>query len=368
MRKSKPESNIDPTDRAAALHEEAMTLRERGDAKRAKAPCVRALALFEKHEGPDHPDVANVRIELGAILEALGDYDGARRELERANAILAKWPLRGEHALTLARMRVHALGQLGALAVTCGDYRAAEKAHKRALTLAKKKLPEEEAATSMNGLAIVYKYTAKFDEALKLYRGALAILERITKDPDADPAIATVQHNLGGLEHSRGRFSRGEPHARRSVEIRERAAGKDHPAVAADVAALAAILDGQGKHEEAERLYKRAIAIFEKKLGKEHFEVAFNIAQLAVLYQSSDRYAEADRHYAKAIPLLEKSLGKHHPTVALTLSNLASLRVEQGAKAKAKPLYRRALSIYEKTLGKKHPDTRDCAKALAALR
>src|SRR5688572_25573690 len=94
--KSKPKPKIDPTDRAAALHEEAVTLREGGDAKRAKEPCVRALELFEKHEGPDHPDVANVRIELGTILEELGDYDGASEELERANAILAKWPLEGE--------------------------------------------------------------------------------------------------------------------------------------------------------------------------------------------------------------------------------------------------------------------------------
>src|SRR5688572_27326273 len=153
--RSKSKTNtakIDPTDHAAALHEEAMTLRERGDVRRAKALALRALALFEKHEGPDHPDVANVRAELGSILEALGDYDGATKELERANAILAKWPLRGEHALTLTRMRVNALGQLGSLAVARGDYRAAEKAHKSALDLAVKKLPEEETAASMNGL------------------------------------------------------------------------------------------------------------------------------------------------------------------------------------------------------------------------
>src|SRR5436190_4753358 len=109
---------IDPTDRAAELHEKAVITRENGDAKKAKALCLRALALFQKHEGPNHPDVANVRIELGTIFEELGDYARAATELEKANAILAKWPLKGEHALTLARMRVHALGQLGSLSVT----------------------------------------------------------------------------------------------------------------------------------------------------------------------------------------------------------------------------------------------------------
>ncbi|MEO6195895.1 MAG: tetratricopeptide repeat protein [Thermoanaerobaculia bacterium] len=39
---------------------------------------------------------------------------------------------------------------------------------------------------------------------------------------------------------ARGRATQGEPWARRSVEIRERALGSDHPAVAADKAALGA--------------------------------------------------------------------------------------------------------------------------------
>ncbi len=238
----KRKTKVDPTDHAAALHERAQALRDGGEARRAKVLCSRALALFEKHEGPNHPDVANVRIELGAIFEELGDYDRARAELTKANAILAKWPLKGEHALTLARMRVHALGQLGSLEVACGNYRAAEEAHKSALDLALKKLAKEETTSAMNGLAIVYKYTAKFDAAEKLYRQALGLLEKISPMPEADSAIATIFHNLGGLEHSRGRFAKGEPHARRSVELRERALGKNHPAVAADVAALAAIL------------------------------------------------------------------------------------------------------------------------------
>ncbi len=78
----------------------------------------------------------------------------------------------------------------------------------------------------------------------------------------AHPEIATVYHNLGGLEHAAGNFARGEPFARRSVELREGAFGPDHPEVAADIAALAAILDGQQKYAEGEHLYRRGLAIF----------------------------------------------------------------------------------------------------------
>ena len=78
----------------------------------------------------------------------------------------------------------------------------------------------------------------------------------------AHPELATLYHNLGGLEHARGRYARGEPFARRSVALREQALGLDHPTVAADVAALAALLVGQGKYDEAEAFYQRALAIF----------------------------------------------------------------------------------------------------------
>jgi tetratricopeptide (TPR) repeat protein len=76
------------------------------------------------------------------------------------------------------------------------------------------------------------------------------------------PDMATLYHNLGGLEHARGRYARVEPWARQAVAIREQALGPEHPAVAADVAALAAILDAQGQEAEAEALYRRPGAVY----------------------------------------------------------------------------------------------------------
>ena len=94
---------------------------------------------------------------------------------------------------------------------------------------------------------------------------------------------ATLFHNLGGLEHARGRFAAGEPHARRSVEIRARLRGADHPDTAADVSALAALLDGQGRYDDAEQLYLRALSVFERAYGPEHYELAVNLNNLAAL-------------------------------------------------------------------------------------
>ena len=62
-----------------------------------------------------------------------------------------------------------------------------------------------------------------------------------------------------------------EPPARRSVELRERALGPDHPVVAADLAALAALVAAQGRHPEAEAMYLRALNVFERVYGPGHW-------------------------------------------------------------------------------------------------
>ena len=48
-------------------------------------------------------------------------------------------------------------------------------------------------------------------------------------------SLAAVYHNIGGLEHARGRYKRAEPFARRSVVIREKAVGENHQTTAADI-------------------------------------------------------------------------------------------------------------------------------------
>ena len=181
------------------------------------------------------------------------------------------------------------------------------------------------------------------------------------------PSLASIYHNLGGLEHARGRYARGEPFARRSVELRERAFGPDHPDVAADVAAFAALLDGQGKYDEAEPLYRRALSTFERVYGSEHYEIAVNLNNLAAVRQAMGDPQEAEAMYTCALRIKEKLFGKTNTEVAMTANNLAVLYKAEGKVGKAKTLYRRALKIFEKELGPKHPHTITCRENYESL-
>jgi tetratricopeptide (TPR) repeat protein len=352
----------DPTERACALHERGMALRDAGRPVVAMRAFVRALSLFEEHSGRRHPDVANVLVELAGAAHEHGDYAAAMTHARRALAILK--PLRGDVDFERLRARAHA--QLGHTHVARGAYARAEKPCLAALAVAKAELPADEVATYANGLAIVYKYSARYDEAARLYKDALRRIERA--GGRRHPALAAILHNLGGLEHARGRFARAEPYARRGLAIRTKSLTKRHPDVAADEAALAAILHGLAKFDEAERLFRGAIAVFERTLGKKHFEVGFNLGNLAALCQATDRLAEAERLYRRAIAIKTGALGRNHPDVALTLQNLATLHHAKGQRAQALVLAREAHGIMRKTLGARHPHTRECADVLGAFK
>ena len=96
--------------------------------------------------------------------------------------------------------------------------------------------------------------------------------------------MATSLDNLGSLYDSQGKYGDAEPLYRRSLAIREKALGADHPDAAQSLNNLAALYKAQGKYGDAEPLHRRALAILEKVLGSDHPAVANPLNNLAYLY------------------------------------------------------------------------------------
>ena len=131
---------------------------------------------------------------------------------------------------------------------------------------------------------------------------------------------------------------------KRSLAIREKALGPDHPDVAQSLNNLAESYRGQVRHAEARPLYERSLAIREKVLGPDHPDVAQSLNNLALLYQAQGRYAEAEPLYKRSLAINEEALGPDHPDVALLLNNLAGLYQSQGRDFDALPLVKRTIS------------------------
>jgi tetratricopeptide (TPR) repeat protein len=242
-----------------------------------------------------------------------------------------------------------------------GQYREAEGCLGRALRLiaGRDDSPTLDHLVLWNELGMVCKYLGKFRYASRWYRLALSHAPRLLAKHEGDFFLANLYHNLGGLEHSRRQFRRGEGYARKSLQLRSRLAGANSLAVAADKAALAAILDGQRKFVESEKLYRQALRTYRREYGASHPEIAVILNNLGALYQATARCSRAKSNYRAALEMKRIELGASHPDVAVTLNNFALYYQSRGDARTARRCFRRALRILDATLGNSHPSTRN---------
>jgi tetratricopeptide (TPR) repeat protein len=224
---------------------------------------------------------------------------------------------------------------------------------------------ETDLANSLGWQGYLYKNQGRYSKAESLFVRSLEIRER---QLGADhPNVAVSLNNLAGLYESQGRYSEAEPLFVRSLEIKERQLRADHPDVANSLNNLALLYKNQGRYSEAEPLFVRSLEIRERQLGADHPDVAASLNNLAELYKNQGRYSEAESLYVRSLEIWEQQLGADHPNVATSLNNLAELYKNQGRYSEAESLYVRSLEIGERQLGVDHPDVAASLNNLAGL-
>jgi len=360
-----------------------------------RASCDYRGALAALRDAKDHAEL----VARSRLYEDFGDYASARADAERADdrirlagvALAEGEPQealaltegvacieRGDALAGLARFDeaeelyrslpdddpLVRLGR-GAVLRSRGEYPDAETELLQALAVAEQRFGAAsiETAGALNALGMTYKYWGRFDEGRCVYDRALAILVRAFGEEHTD--VATVHHNLGGLEHARRDFEAAEPHARKSVELRRRLLGAEHIATAEDEAAWAPILHALGRDDEAEALLRNAITILGQALGPDHPEVASAWNNLGSTLADLDDAAAA---YRTALAAKERVLGAEHPALAITLNNLAVNARRRGEVGEAEEIYVRALGILEGRVDPDHPNLALTRRNLERLR
>ena len=205
-------------------------------------------------------------------------------------------------------------------------------------------------AVAAQNLAVTCKHTGAFDEADDLYRRALAIAEATD---GADDLVATICHNLGGLDHARHAPQAGIPWARRAIEIRARCG--EELALAADRGALAGLLIDAGELDEAEAQLRAARRSFVQHLGADDLEVAIVDGNLATAALERGDLPTAELHARGALAVKERVLGRHHPDLAVTLTTLGVIRAERGDPADGARHHRRAHALLAPAVEPPHP-------------
>lgn len=356
----------DPTDLAVELHAKATDLLDAGEPQAASELAQRAADLFASVD-VDHPDHANALILRARIAHALGDFTASLAHADRATRVMAAARDAFPDEPIVFELQAHAVCALATALHALGRYDEAELHLLAALADTEAALGPDvaEVGDLCNLLGIGHKYQARYDEAAARYARAIAIAR--AHHGDASTAMASLEHNLGGLAHARGDVAAGEPHARRSVELREAILGPDHPTVAADLAAWASLLDELGRTDEAESALRRALAIFERAYGEQHFEVGFTLGTLGALHASAERYALSLPLLTRAHAIMSAAVGPEHVETARIDEYLAVVHHALGNAPVALAHAQRAAAICVRTFPADHPRTIDSKSTLEAL-
>src|SRR6201999_2153055 len=105
-----------------------------------------------------------------------------------------------------------------------------------------------------------------------------------------------------------------------------------------------------GDYKSAEEYYKRALDIMEKTAGPNNPAVVVTVESLGILYRDQHKYAEAELMFLRALEITQASYGPEHPSVARIRRNLSHLYSASGDIRRGLESWQQAIAIEEKDL------------------
>ena len=170
-------------------------------------------------------------------------------------------------------------------------------------------------------------------------------LARLAVEIGGDSEQAAVGHDILALPLMFENRADAEAHLRKSLDIRERLYGPNHPRVAFSLRNLARVLSMEGKHEVAQARLKQALEAYGKAEGPQDKDQVECLADLADCYCDQKRYAEAVPLFQAALAICERHDGPDTEMVASLLERKAAALRGLGREEEAKGPEARAKAI-----------------------
>ncbi len=316
----------------------------------ADAQLDRALALRQHLYAPDHDDLAEAQAAMGKLMRFRGDYEAADSLFTLA---LATTEANNGRENTRTSDRI---SELGITKWESGDYDAAEPLLRESLALDERLHgpDDERVATSLGNLATLLSDLDRKDEAEALYRRELAIYtrhggEQNARVPQAISHIAILRHDAGALEEA-------DSLHRRALALYRRIKGDRHPDVGYALNNLATVQADLGRFDEAIAMQREGIDIYREQLGDVHPNMGILYNNLGYTFGRMKDLPRGLEAYEQALSIWRASLPEGHPYLAYGLQNVAANLMQQNRPREAEPLFREGFAIRKAALPEDHPD------------
>jgi serine/threonine protein kinase/tetratricopeptide (TPR) repeat protein len=284
---------------------------------------------------------------LGGVYEKLGKLESAetllRASLDTRRSLLQS------NAPDVARSTT-------ALALLRSDqarFEEAERLAREALAIARS-APAPRDAEVANTLAIlgqILEQRGSYNEAIATLQQSVTLRSR----PDADQSeLAQTLYELANTNFYAGHLDVSESLNRRVLAIQTELVGDAHPLVAEDLINLGAIQHERGRYGEAETFYRRALEINRAWYGAGSYRTASTLTMLGRTLYLQKRYDEARGLLTHALDIQEQVFGRVHPRVASALNDLGNVAMGQERLDDADAAFRRIGEIYRTIYSDKH--------------
>jgi tetratricopeptide (TPR) repeat protein len=284
--------------------------------------------------------VAEARTALADIkaLTIAGRYQQAFRDIPAVTAVSRRTGYNPVIAEALLR--------LGELETLLGEVTKAERHYEEAIWLAERSRDDEVTVEAADQLVSIVGYSqGRYREAERWAELANAVLQRL--GPGHDILNAWRANNLAMVYHREGRLEDALAMFKEAVATKTRALGENHFDVALSMDNLAIELFEMGRLDEAIARNRRALEIYRKTLGPDHPSMAVSLGNGAEFMSARGRYAEAQTMADSALASLERSLGPDHPDLAFPLTTIGLSWIGRGRPSLAISFLERALAIRE---------------------
>ena len=227
--------------------------------------------------------------------------------------------------------------------------------------------PTQEELSDLTRQTVFLRSAGRFDQALETAKKALALANRMPRDPSKLEAVSYLHTLAGIISDERGIGVEAELHFLKAVDLQKEILGHSSESHAGALINLATSRMIRGRNDLAEGNLVDALEILSGNYPESHPLRISCHGKLTSLYMAEQRNSLAIHHGKSMLRLLKASAKKDSLQVVRLENTLASVLLSEGKAEEAKSLAESALSTLESKLGKNHPATLNQLELMAKI-
>jgi tetratricopeptide (TPR) repeat protein len=324
---------------------------DRGHYRKALEVFDRAQAISEARS--DNAAIASCLRRIGFVLHQLGSFDAARERLGRAHELL----LRGREEERDVPELIEVKLLMGAVLEDEGQTSSSLDCYREALRLAEGLKLGPARAECLRRMGSAYKARGEFAQAVDRYDEAIDICRSL----DHQVALSQLFGDLGDVYEEQGLFDLAIKQFKNALDLDQ--AHQDKLGMALAHRRLGGAYQEKGDYQRAEDSYREAERLLDD--SDDHGEKAVLHTHIGSLYEERGHYRNALERYEKALEINENQ--SNMLGVAVCLRHTGSAKQQRGDLEGASRDLRRAHEVLTQQGGEDKPELIEVTTLLGSV-